>query len=195
MIEEWRDVVGYEGLYLISSFGNIKSLHNNQVKDKGTFVTKCGYIRVELSKEGVNKKYPIHRLVAIAFLPNPENKPQVNHINGIKVCNYLTNLEWVTQSENQIHAIETKLQKSAKGNVHYNTHLTNSDIINIRNRYAYDNISQTKLAALYNITQSSIGEIIRGETWSHVGGPLTFKGSYFKKHKPTVIIPEEDRKI
>lgn len=70
-----------------------------------------GYARVELWKNGVGKKYLVHRLLATAFIPNPEAKPQVNHIDGDKTNNALSNLEWVTQSENQVHAYVAGLQR------------------------------------------------------------------------------------
>ena len=95
MQEIWKDIEGYEGAYQISNFGRIK----NKIKILSPQINNCGYLRIILK----NKHYSIHRLVALAFLPNPENKPQVNHIDGNKTNNYVTNLEWVTASENQKH--------------------------------------------------------------------------------------------
>ena len=74
-------------------------------------ISKCGYSRVELWADGKGKKYSVHRLLALSFIPNPEGKPQVNHRDGDKLNNCLSNLEWVTQSENQIHAYAMGLQK------------------------------------------------------------------------------------
>ena len=108
--EEWRDIVGYEGEYQVSNLGRVKSLSRFIFNGKGTFLsqekilngfkTKKGYIRVELHK----KSFAIHRLVAQAFIPNELNKPQVNHIDGDKSNNCVSNLEWCTNGENQIHA-------------------------------------------------------------------------------------------
>lgn len=97
----WKDVVGYEKQYEVSNQGDVRS--------KRTLKTLKPYIRhsyfvITLCKKGKIKKHSIHRIVATAFIPNPNNKPQVNHINGIKLTNKADNLEWVTCSENHLHA-------------------------------------------------------------------------------------------
>lgn len=111
MKEEYRDIAGYEGLYQVSNYGNIKRLGNNKTKKEKILKQKIdgGYLRVGLSKNNKQKYYLVHRLVAQAFIPNPDGKEQVNHINGIKSDNNVSNLEWVTCSENMIHAFRTGL--------------------------------------------------------------------------------------
>ena len=108
MQEIWVDIKGYEGLYQASNLGNIKSLLTSKIL-KAT-INSSGYFKVELHKKGKTKVLYVHRLIASAFIPNPENKPQVNHKNGDKLCNSIDNLEWVTRSENQKHAIKNGLR-------------------------------------------------------------------------------------
>lgn len=110
MKEIWKDIKGYEGLYQISNLGRVKSLPRAY---RCVFSTKeiimkpstniAGYLQINLNSEGNLKNYKIHRLVAEAFIPNPENKPQVNHIDEDKTNNLASNLEWVTAKENNNH--------------------------------------------------------------------------------------------
>ena len=118
MIEEWKNISGYEGLYQVSNLGRIKSLshrsnHRNELILKPAIVQ--GYKKVNLCKNGKSKIYPVHRLVAIAFIENKENKPEVNHVDGNKLNNCINNLEWNTKSENQKHCISTGLRIMKKG--------------------------------------------------------------------------------
>ena len=118
--EEWLPVAGYEGLYEVSNLGRVKRLSNRGTcKEKilKPQLQRDGYIRVDLSKKGQKKRFPIHRLVAIAFIPNPENKEQVNHQNGNKLDNRLENLNWTTRKENIAHAYETGLVKKKENQI------------------------------------------------------------------------------
>jgi hypothetical protein len=108
MKEIWKDIIGYEGLYEVSTQGRIKSKQNNKVIILKPLIKTDGYCRVALCKQDQKIKwYYIHRLVASAFIPNKLNKLTVNHINEIKDDNKLSNLEWMTHKENINHGTRT----------------------------------------------------------------------------------------
>ena len=119
MTEKWKDIIGYEGYYQISDYGNVRSLDRKIHFNKGysikkgkilkPILNKKGYYKVCLSKEQKEKRFFIHRLVAIHFINNPLQKEQVNHKDGNKKNNCVDNLEWCTNLENQRHAIEKGL--------------------------------------------------------------------------------------
>lgn len=132
MIEIWKDIKGFEGYYQISNLGNIKGL-DRKVKSKrsksgfrivkskliSTHINKYGYVSVRLRKEGKTKAFTIHRLVAIAFIPNPNNYPSINHIDENKLNNNVQNLEWCTVKYNNLYnnrqnKINIKLQLTNK---------------------------------------------------------------------------------
>jgi hypothetical protein len=123
IISEWKYIVGYEGLYCISSDGRVKSIDRMIVDGRtkeGTRIlkgamrifgcSKNGYSQIILFKNGGKKIFLVHRLVAEHFIDNPENKKQVNHKDGNKKNNLFENLEWVSASENSIHAYNSKLR-------------------------------------------------------------------------------------
>jgi len=104
-------------------------------------------------------------LVAINFIDNPENKPQVNHINGIKTDNRLQNLEWCTGSENQKHSVNTGLRKILKGDQACSK-ITEEQARLIK--YGLKEMTQSKIAYLYNISRVTISDIRRGKSWKHI---------------------------
>lgn len=132
MEEIWKDIEGYEGLYQVSSLGRVKSfdrIDSRGHKCKGRMLRLAnshGYKAVNLSDCGNSTLYFVHRLVAEAFIPNLENKPQVNHIDGDKTNNNINNLEWCTSKENNIHARKTGLNIARKG-MYSHMHLRTGD--------------------------------------------------------------------
>ena len=136
--EIWKDIPNYEGLYQISNLQRVKSLKKIRPNIIGirvfnekilTQFKSKNYNRVVLHKYGKKEFLGVHRLIALAFIPNPENKPEVNHINGIRDDNRVENLEWVTRYENYIHA--RNILKTP--GVHQKT------VLNIENGIFYEN--------------------------------------------------------
>ena len=167
-MEVWKDIAGYEGLYQVSSFGRVKSLWHGRERIRKPHLNHKGYSELNLCKGGNVKGFKVHRLVAEAFIPNPQNKREVNHINGIKADNRVENLEWVTPSENQLHAYNTGLRKSAEENFH--AKLTNEQVAYIRENPC--GLSNTELAERFGVAQPTICNIQLGKTYQTVGGKV-----------------------
>jgi hypothetical protein len=132
--EIWKPISGYNGYYEVSNLGRVRSITRkiertdpNDITKKRLFtykgklvpfwLTKKGYCRLTICINGICKKYLVHRLVADAFIPNNENKLQVNHINCVKTDNRVENLEWVTNYENYLHSVENGLQVNSLKNL------------------------------------------------------------------------------
>lgn len=150
--EEWKNIRGYEGLYQISNFGRVKSLPKINRKFERVLncnINNCGYVRVKLCRHGDNKWVSVHRLVALYFIDNTSDKCCVNHIDGNKLNNHVSNLEWVTVSENTKHAFDTGLAKCK---------LSRDDVLVIRMLHGM--FTTTVLAMLYGVSQTHVGYII-----------------------------------
>lgn len=179
MEEIWKDIRGYEGLYQVSNLGRVKSLErmtsqNKHLKEKLTCLNKLshGYNNVGLCKQGKTKAFYVHRLVAEAFIPNPENKPQVNHIDGCKTNNKVDNLEWVTQSENMQHAYRTGLLKTDLlpkliGGDNPQAKFTWEEARWIKEHYIprHKEFGTRALARKFGVSHSRISDLINNKTW------------------------------
>jgi hypothetical protein len=176
MEEIWKDIDGYIGLYQVSNLGRIKSLARivNHSRSNGTYIrtekilkagdNNNGYPSVSLHKDGKRKLYLVHRLVAIAFIANPENKCDVNHINGIKSDNNLSNLEWNTRRENIQHAYDTRLRIPVNGINHSSNKLTEQQVLEIRS----SNLTHRELGKIYDVSQTTISRIKNRHIWKHI---------------------------
>lgn len=180
--EEWRPIQDYEGIYEVSSLGRVRSLDRYVQGRNGS---KCnrrgrqlrltsyhnGYVIVTLCKPNSKKKRGIvHRLVAEAFIPNPENKPVVNHKNGIKHDNRLENLEWCTHSENNIHALVTGLKIPAKGSKSGGSVLNEEQVLKICDLLDNTDMTIRQISTLYEVNESAISNIHRGAKWNWITG-------------------------
>lgn len=183
-IEIWKDVLGYEGFYKVSNLGNVLSSRRNKLLAKNK--NKYGYLDVHLSVKGKPIRRLIHRLVAIAFIKNPENKPEINHKNGKKEDNWSENLEWATPSENKIHGFKTGLYTPKTGSSHSKAKLTEQDVVDIR----LSELPQKELAKKYKINIRHLHDILRGRKWKHVKTVAKFRRNWSKEKKniPEILL-------
>jgi hypothetical protein len=164
--ETWKDIEGYEGHYQVSNWGRIKSLKRkyNGCLIMKPYTFKNKYPTLPLSKNGKSKSHAIHRIVALHFVPNIKNKPEINHKDCNKTNNYANNLEWCTRKENKAHARKHKMV--ACGETSGNSKLTNQDVREIRTLKGI--LAYRKIARLYGVTYTTIFNIINKITWNHV---------------------------
>ena len=165
MREKWKVIEGFSK-YLISNTGRVKNIV--ELRDLKFYNSK-GYSKIELVNDSnQDKKVFVHRLVAINFIPNPSNKPQVNHIDGDKKNNRVENLEWCTQSENMKHAFKTGLKVSLKGEDAFNSKMTDDKVLLLREMYESGEFLLRELAEEFNIGIASVWNIVNRNTWKHI---------------------------
>lgn len=186
VMEIWKGIKGYEQYYQVSNLGRVRTISRLIKRNgKGDFILKArilkqqvstkGYWNVRVCVDSVQKTLSVHRQIGFAFIPNPENKPQINHKNTIKSDNSITNLEWVTNAENQAHAIRMGITKDKSlGEKNGRATLTESDVRDIR--YAiYKGVARKFLPQVYNLKYTTICKVVTGELWGHVEHPVTHR--------------------
>ena len=173
-MEVWKDILGYEGIYQVSDAGRVRSvdrLNSRGYKRKGV-IRKLqngnrGYKTVGLNRDGVMAYHQVHRLVAIAFIPNPDNFPQVNHTEGNKSDNRACKLEWCTAAENTEHAVKMGLRDTCRGERHSKSKLSELDVLDIRWLRGFG-VTISALAREYQVSTTSIRQVLTGRSWGHV---------------------------
>jgi hypothetical protein len=177
-VEVWKSVVGLEDYYEVSNLGRVRSFDREYIdrldrtlRFKGRDLTpllRNGYLTVGLKQPGeqVVIKY-IHRLVAVAFIDNPENKPCVNHIDGVKTKNNINNLEWCTQKENTAHAIKEGLMVFPKGSQKSWAKLS-PELIDRAKSLRESGSTYQQIADLIGVSLSVLHRAVNGKTWKHL---------------------------
>lgn len=163
--EIWKSVKDFEGLYEVSNLGRIRSIGYGEIKILKGRDDGAGYLKVALFKDKKRHEAKVHRLVCNAFIKNRDNRPFVNHKNLIRNDNRLENLEWCTHSENIKHAYNMGSLSGMKGSKHKLAKLTNEKILEIRN---IKNMSNAKISKIYNVSSTTIRNIINNKTWNHI---------------------------
>lgn len=148
---EWKPIVGFESEYLVSNDGQIFSFHQNRIL-MGK-LSRQGYMRVCLCKNGFHKNEAIHRIVAKAFIPNPDNKPTVNHINEIKTDNRVENLEWATVAEQNVHG--TRIAR-AVAHTDWKMRSTKIDYFAVAAKHDYQNQTKKQMKAVLQCDKDGV---------------------------------------
>jgi len=167
--ERWLPVVGYEGIYDVSDHGRVRRMRPGP----STYIGKIlslrhngpGYTIVGLCRDGSPRAHKLHRLVAAAFLGVCPDGKEVNHKDGIKAHNAATNLEYITRSENMLHAFRNGLKAVLHGEAIGNAKLTEENVHEIRRRLLAKE-SQTSIGRRFNVSRQTIGYIATGTTWA-----------------------------
>ena len=164
-VEIWKDTYIYGEQYQVSNNGIVRNKITGHILKPQ--LDKKGYLRVRMSLQDKKATAKVHRLVAVAFIPNPENKPQVNHIDGDKRNNDVRNLEWVTNGENQIHAYKTGLNRVTGNSGRKKIPVSKINWVTGEVEDTYSSMAEA--ARSNNLYSTNIEKVIRGER-HHAGG-------------------------
>lgn len=161
----WKQIESFN--YEINELGQVRNTKRNKILSANN---SGEYSSVNLSVNGKIKTRRIHRLLAIAFIPNPLNLPCINHKDGNKYNNALNNLEWCTQKHNLEHALKTGLRNSSKGTSRPagNVKLTEIEVLEIRKLKETTNLSYLDISKKYNVGKKCIGDIITRRNWKNI---------------------------
>jgi len=162
-MEIWKDIKGYEGVYKCSNYGRIKRLkgwHNYERILKSVAGSENGYVIQPLSHNCKRKTHAVHRIIAIAFIPNPYNKRCINHKDGNKLNNYVTNLEWCTYKENMIHSFKKGTHDPHRPNSYKRLNKFKVRVIKKSN-----DLTIRELSNIFNVEYSTIWKIINKKTY------------------------------
>jgi hypothetical protein len=162
MVERWVDVDGYDGMYQVSDIGRVRSRRKVLLPYE-----RHGYLYVRLSKDGVAKNYRVHRLVAKAFVDNPNDYIEVNHLDGDKQNNRHENLKWCTGSQNITHAYDLGLLRKPTGELNGNHKLSSANVREIK-RLCSLNYSVREISELFGVSVTTVRYIRQGKTWSNI---------------------------
>lgn len=157
-------IEGYGNKYTIDTTGEIISYCKKNPIIRKPHINTSGYLHVRLIANGKDISVSIHVLIAKAFIPNPENLATVNHIDGNKLNNCIENLEWCSHSDNQKHAYKTGLRLPKKGADNFKAKLSECKVLAIRK----SEVKVSKLAEIFNVSESSIYRIKQNKGWTHV---------------------------
>lgn len=175
MQEQWKDIViekngvvyDYTGLYQVSNFGRVRNIKTDTIRKCNT--RKDGYVMVKLhdNKTKTKQCFQVHRLVATMFIPNPENKPTVNHINHIKNDNRVENLEWATHSEQQDEIVRQIKRQKKRDDFKGSKHPRARKVMCVETGKIFDTV--TEAAKQNNIKKGSLGNCLTGRTKTAAG--------------------------
>jgi len=164
-MEVWIKIQGFTD-YEVSNLGNVRSLKYGKIRLLKNSNDNRGYLKNGLYHNNKNKKMLTHRLVALAFIKNIENKPDVKHINGVKTDNRVENLEWCTEKENSVHAVLNGLTNTLIGENQNNSKLNDFKVIEIRK--INKSMSQKNISLMFGVSQPLISMILKNKIWNHI---------------------------